>query len=240
MLNMNHITNKKHYVILSCIFCISFITSFAFGMGVSDNNDSQLSITKKNVILITISSLRADHVGSYGYKRDTTPYYDEFVKNNISFANAFSVSSWMMPAYGSLFTSIYPSQHGATHIDNKLSDDPNTLAEILGENGYYCVGFSCNPRLDRENGFGRGFDFYDDYSVSLMLTGMSFDDKDETDINTQRTNDLTNSAAMRWLNNNTHTPFFMFVHYYDNHWHRVLKFQSPLGFLKYFVSINNI
>ena len=103
-----------------------------------------------NVILITISSLRADHVGCMGYHRDTTPNLDAFGKRSCLFKNAFATSSWMMPAHGSIFTSLYPSSHGATHIDKKLSLEPDTRFGVdhgdawhgLGEGGVDGLSFS--------------------------------------------------------------------------------------------------
>jgi len=68
----------------------------------------------KNVILITISTLRTDHTGCLGYKKDTTPTLDKFSSENILFPNAFAASSWAMPAHGSILTSLYPGVHGAT------------------------------------------------------------------------------------------------------------------------------
>jgi arylsulfatase A-like enzyme len=124
----------------------------------------------------------------------------------------------MMPAHGSIFTSLYPSLHGATHIDKSLGDEHYTLAEILRDNGYYCIGFCCNPRLDQEHGFAQGFNVYDDYSVSMILHSLAFGNEQALDINKQRTNALINDAAIRWVQNNVHKPFFMFIHYYDNHW----------------------
>jgi len=171
-----------------------------------------------NVILITISTLRADHVSCLGYKRDTTPNFAAFSKENILFRNAFAASGWMMPAHGSILTSLYPGVHGATHIDNNMPDKYYTLPEILRDNGYYCVGFCCNPRLSGQYGFAQGFDLYDDYSVSIMLSSLAFGNEEAIDINKCRTNHFINDAAIRWLRNNTHQPFFMFVHYYDNHW----------------------
>jgi len=171
-----------------------------------------------NVILITISSLRADHVSCFGYGRDTTPHFDRFAAEHVCFRNAFATSGWMMPAHGSLFTSLYPSCHGATHIDRTLGAECTTLAEILADNGYYCAGFCCGPRLDAEHGFARGFHVYDDQSVVGLLQAMAFDQPASVDLNRQRTNDLINDAATGWLRSNTHHPFFLFVHYYDNHW----------------------
>ena len=193
------------------------ITVFLIIVGTFLHDASADDRPQYNVILITISSLRADHVGSLGYERDTTPNLDKFAKENILFSNAFAVSGWMIPAHGSIFTSLYPGRHGATHIENKLSNEHQTLAEILKKNGYYCAGFCCNPRLDDEHGFARGFDLYDDYSVQIMLESLAFENA-AVDIDKQRTNALINDAAVNWLQNNSHRPFFMFVHYYDNHW----------------------
>ncbi len=170
-----------------------------------------------NIVLITISSLRADHVGCLGYHRDTTAAFDSFAKEGILFTQTFAVSGWMMPAHGSIFTALYPNSHGATHIDKKLGSKHKTLAEILKANGYVTVGFCFNPRLDSEHGFDRGFDIYDDYSAAMMLQSLTFD-SGLIDINKHRTNDLINTAALAWLDRNDQHPFLLFVHYYDNHW----------------------
>ncbi|MCX5637743.1 MAG: sulfatase, partial [Planctomycetota bacterium] len=205
-------------VIFSVTIAINVFPGLALESGTGDASKLQKSHPPANVILITISTLRADHVSCLGYKKDTTPNLDAFARENVLFRNAFATSSWMMPAHGSIFTSLYPSVHGATHIDKKLADEHCTLAEILKDNGYYCVGFCCNPRLDEEHGFAQGFDFYDDYTVSMILHSLALGNEEDFDINRQRTNALINDAAIGWLQNNTHKPFFIFVHYYDNHW----------------------
>lgn len=206
----------KWSIIPLTIVTVCVIVGSAFKS--ADANVDDKNEPLRNVILITISTLRADHVDCLGYERHTTPSFDEFAKENVLFRSAFSTSGWTMPAHGSIFTSLYPSRHGATHIDKRLDDEHYTLAEILRDKGYYCVGFCCNPRLDQEHGFAQGFDLYDDYSVSIMLNSLTFGNEEALDINKQRTNALINDAAIRWLQNNTHKPFFMFIHYYDNHW----------------------
>jgi len=190
----------------------------ALGSGCSIMSHGVRTRPSLNVILITISSLRADHVECLGYERDTTGVFDEFAREGILFGNAFANGGWMMPAHGSIFTSLYPSVNGATHINNRLADECETLVEIVHDNGYSTVGFCCNPRLDARHGFGQGFDLYDDYSVSMMLESVVFENSEPLDINRQRTNDFINGAAIRCLENNIREPFFMFVHYYDNHW----------------------
>ena len=189
------------------------------GQAASEGTDAGvLELAPTNVVLITISSLRADHTGSLGYERRPTPRFDSFARQSILFKNAFSTSSWMMPAHGSIFTSLHPSTHSATHINQKLAETHRTLAELLAEQGYYCAGFCCGPRLDRERGFAQGFHLYDDYSVSMILQGLALESEESFDINRHRTNDLVNDAVISWLGKNTHRPFFLFVHYYDNHW----------------------
>ncbi|MCK4886068.1 MAG: sulfatase [Planctomycetes bacterium] len=171
---------------------------------------------KKNVILISISTLRYDHCSISGYHRNTTEVFDKFASENIYFTNTFATSSWSMPATGSVFTSKYPSQHGAKHISAKLKKDNYTLAEVLADNQYCCAGFCCNRRLTADAGFSQGFDLYDDYTAEIMLESFS-DSNEPFDISYYRTNDLINKAVIRWLNNNSKNRFFLFVHYFDNH-----------------------
>ena len=169
-------------------------------------------------MLVTINSLRADHTSCLGYHRSTTVNFDSFAKKNALFTNAFASSSWQMPSTGSIFTSLFSDSHGATHINKSMNQEVKTMAEILGENGYYTAGFCCNPRLSSTHGFAQGFDFYDDYSVSMILSSMNFNPAENFDINKLRTNDLVNDAVIRWLGNSKQEQVFLFVHYYDNHW----------------------
>jgi arylsulfatase len=209
-------SGTKALVFLRCLFIFS--TGCAVNKLQAIEPDIGQAKNSANVILITINSLRADHVSSLGYNRQTTPNFDKFAKEYIFFTNTFATSSWQMPSTGSIFTSLYPAEHGATHINKKLNPRVETVAEILKKNGFYTMGFCCNPRLSNEYGFGQGFDMYDDYSATMILSSILFDQNDSFDINKKRTNDLINDAAIRWLQNNTHKPFFLFVHYYDNHW----------------------
>lgn len=205
--------------IIYFIIVLASIIQTEFSMGQTPS--SQLpptANTTPNIILITIDSLRADHVSCLGYDRNTTPNFDAFAQNNILFTNAFATSGWMLPTHASIFTSLYPKDHNTAHISHTLGDQHHTLAEILHENGYYCAGFCCNPRISRNYGFAQGFDIFDDYTVSLILEGLMLDEQDNFDINVCRTNGLINDTAISWLQNNTQQPFFLFVHYYDNHW----------------------
>lgn len=201
-------------IILTLFVCQSGCVSDNFKLPFTGNSNAK----PRNVILITISSLRADHTGLLDYHRDTTPNLDKFARENIAFTQAFATSGWMMPAHASILTGLYPRDHHVTHISKKLDEQFVTLPEILSAQGYHCAGFSCNPRYSSDNGFGQGFVFYDDYSVTVLLESLAFDRESQVDINSSRTNSLINDTAISWLNSNPHQPFFMFVHYYDNHW----------------------
>jgi len=170
-----------------------------------------------NIILITISSLRADHFGCMGYQRKTTPQMDAFAGKGVLFTNAFGTSGWTMPNHASIFTSLFPKTHQVKHIKHSLSQKYQTLAEILRENGYFCAGFTCNPRLGTEYGFGQGFDLYDDYTVPVLLKSVALEST-EVDVNKTRTNHYINDLVIRWLQRVKQQPFFLFVHYYDPHW----------------------
>ena len=204
--------SKKMWCVICCLLIAGCSPRIKQSTAISNKS------VKHNVILITVSSLRADHTGCLGYHRDTTPNFDAFAAENILFTKAFATASWQMPSVGSIFTSLYPSQHGATHINTKLGSEHSTLAEILKGNNFHTAGFCSNPRLSGDHGFGQGFDLYDDYTPSIALAAMSFGDDESVDINTQRTNDIINDTTIRWLQNNSSSPFFLFVHYYDTHW----------------------
>ena len=160
--------------------------------------------------MVTINSLRAD-------RAEAMPFFEKFADENVRFSNMYATSGWMMPANGSVFTGLYPKGHGATHINKALDANSVTLAKVLKGNGYMTAGFCCNPRLSSSYGFAQGFDYYDDFTVDVILGNMAFDGE-KVDINKNRTNDIINDCARGWLGKNYDKKFFMFVHYYDCHW----------------------
>ena len=213
---------KRCFNIFSVVF-LSIMLNAAYAQTESSVKQdvklhSDKAMVRPNVILVTISSLRSDHVGAYGYERNSTPNFDDFSKNSTLYTSAFATSSWQMPAHGSIITSLYPYEHNATHINNQFSDVCETLPEILSKNNYTCVGFTCNPRLKPESGFGKGFEIYDDFSVEMFLANVSMDLDYYANLNEYRTNDLVNQIAIKWLDKNKTEPFFLYLHYYDNHW----------------------
>ena len=124
-----------------------------------------------NIVLITIDTLRADHLSCYGYERKTSPVIDAIAENGIVCSNVYAPSSWTAPSMTSLFTSVYPINHGVVHgigytEDNALnvqeifSPDLTTLAEVLQANGYSTFGVSANPHLSEKFRFDRGFEYF--------------------------------------------------------------------------------
>jgi arylsulfatase A-like enzyme len=96
----------------------------------------------QHVVLVTIDTLRADHLGMYGYPRDVSPFLDELAQRSALFTNAYASSSHTMPSHASLFTSLFPAQHGTTKNGQPLHERVLTMAETFRELGYATAGFT--------------------------------------------------------------------------------------------------
>ena len=114
-----------------------------------------------NIILITADALRADHLSCYGYQRKTSPNIDQFARKSVVFKNAIAPASWTLPALASLFTSLYPSYHGANAWNTRLLPSEETLPKILKKNGYTTVASVNSSFLFPAYGLSEGYDFYD-------------------------------------------------------------------------------
>lgn len=124
--------------------------------------------TRPNIVILSIDALRADHVGCYGYEKDTTPQIDALAERGIRFENAVSQAPWTLPSFASMFTSLYPTELDIPGAERTISDlrgvklDPlrTTLAEALHDEGYHTQAVVTNPWLDPSFGFDQGFDSY--------------------------------------------------------------------------------
>ena len=114
----------------------------------------------RNVLVIVLDALRADHLGCYGYPRNTSPNIDALAANGLVFDRAIVQAGWTKPSIASYFTSTYPYVHRAFCTDDILSEDLSTMAEVFRRNGYFTYGFVNNPNVDSSLGFGRGFHVY--------------------------------------------------------------------------------
>lgn len=117
------------------------------------NNTAQ----NPNILLIIMDSVRADHLSSYGYDRVTTPNLDQFRKQATLYRQAFSNSSWSLPSHASLFTGLYPANHGLFDHNHKLAESEITLPELLNQEGYFTGGVTSNPWIE-QGGLDRGFE----------------------------------------------------------------------------------
>jgi arylsulfatase A-like enzyme len=118
---------------------------------------------KPDILLYVIDTLRADHMGSYGYERDTTPEIDAFAAENARYQNAYATSSWTKPSGASILSGLLPRNHRTATRTAKLPDEVVTLGEILQAQGYYTAAFITNGALSESFGFPQGFDEFNRY-----------------------------------------------------------------------------
>jgi arylsulfatase A-like enzyme len=164
---------------------------------------------KPNVILISVDSLRADHVGAYGYARSTSPHIDALAEESVLFENAVSTTSWTLPAHISMLTSRFSEAHGVTGAGDSLAESAITLPEIFQDGGYATAAVVSGPFLNRRFGFSQGFDVYDDETVSFA---------EINDSHQGVTSPLTHGRALEILDDVAGEPFFLFLHYWDVHY----------------------
>jgi arylsulfatase A-like enzyme len=169
-----------------------------------------------NVVFLTIDALRADHLGCYGYPRNTTPNIDELAEKGIIFNYAFSHWPKTTPSLATVFTSTYGYRNGIMGgARNKYLEDWNvTLAEILKKNGYQTAAVQTNAVMAKETNFHQGFDTYIE---TWKSEGLKQNDEfpEPLDPNTAQSVTLT---TMDWLKENYKKgKFFLWVHYIDPH-----------------------
>lgn len=131
--------------------------------------EDQGSCPDCNIILITIDALRADHLGLYGYSRDTSSGIDFLGRQSLVFENAYAHSPWTRTSMASMMTSRYPREHGVlTEAKNDFLDESfKTIPETFSENGYDTAAFITNSNLKSDFGFQQGFDHFEDRIINL-------------------------------------------------------------------------
>jgi arylsulfatase A-like enzyme len=110
-----------------------------------------------NLILISIDTLRADHLGIYGYERDTSPNLDAFGREGVVFENTAAPSGWTLPSHATMMSGLAPQRHGAVGARFRIRDDVPLLAEQLSEAGYHTAAVANGPFVGERFGFDRGF-----------------------------------------------------------------------------------
>ena len=122
-----------------------------------------------NVLLITLDTVRANHLSVYGYERPTTPTLERLAKKGIRFDRARATAPWTVPSHASMFTARWPHDLGV-NWDTPLDEKYPTLAESLGSLGYATAGFVANTmECSYDRGLSRGFTRYEDYTLEHLL-----------------------------------------------------------------------
>lgn len=170
----------------------------------------------RNVVLLVVDTLRADHLGLYGYTRPTSPRLDAWAERGAVFENAFATSPWTLPSFASILTGRLPSEHGAGwpvdlesshYLRTGLADEITPLPELLSRAGWRTAAFAGNPFVSREVGLGRGFEHF----------------VYEADAKADRVVD----EVVDWLAGVREERFFLMAHFMDPH----LPYSAPPPFL---------
>jgi arylsulfatase A-like enzyme len=190
-----------------------FICLFSSCQGKRSENSVFLK-KKDNIVVILVDTLRADHLPSYGYGIDTAPYLTQLAERGVIFNRAFSAASFTAPAIASIFTSLYPSEHGvitgfvatqrhATENGrlpiNRISDSVKTLPQVFREAGYKTFGVSDNFNIVEAQGFTKGFDQFKNFP--------------------DRGSEVLNDTLRAWKSEMERgdKPYFLYLHYMEPH-----------------------
>jgi arylsulfatase len=200
--------NKMPYKQTIKIISIGFILFLSQGCKAVFHGIKTPSETKPNIILISVDTLRPDHLGCYGYQRNTTPYLDRFANESLLFERCFSHASNTGPSCTSLLSGFLPHETKVITNHSIVHSNVPMLAEILKNVGYTTYGVVSNYVLRKDQGFEQGFDFYD----AQM---------DERELNRknvcERIAEKTSNSAMDILRGHSGENFFLWIHYQDPH-----------------------
>jgi len=190
----------------------SGIILFALGCFFAEYTKYHPMWGRTNVLVITVDTLRSDHLGAYGYDKIKTPAIDGLAKNGTLFKTAISQAPLTLPSHVSMFTSTYPPYNQIRdNGNNKLDESAHTLAEIFNDRGYDTAAFVSTFVLNARFGLDQGFQIYNDVrevqDPNLVIRHMDG----------ERTADKTTDQVIGWLRSKGPKPFFLWVHYYDPH-----------------------
>ena len=168
----------------------------------------------RNVVLLTLDALRADHVSAYGYERETTPNLDAFAEGGIRFENAYSLSTHTREAIPGLLSGRYPSEC----VTDDYELDTDTVASRLRKTEFTTGAFHSNPYVSRAYGFDRDFDTFDDdlYLGRHKLVALAQRALDKVRNRHYARAEEINERALEFVDS-TEEPFFLWVHYMDPH-----------------------
>jgi arylsulfatase A-like enzyme len=167
------------------------------------------------VILVSLDTLRPDHLGCYGYSRDTSPFIDRLAEDSVLFENSFATSPWTLPSHVSLLTALNCINHQVYQSDEKMDPSILTVADFLREKGYFTSAFTGGGYVSAKYGFSKGFDSY-------HMRGR---------IQSSDSAEIISKAALNWIERHRDRNFFLFLHTYQIH----NPYSSPPPFNKMFL-----
>lgn len=155
-----------------------------------------------NIILIVLDTLRADHLGCYGYAKDTSPGLDKFASQGILFEDASAPAPWTLPSHASMMTGYYPNRLGLNNELRPMPKDVQTLAQMLSRAGFACAAAVNSLYLNRKFGFDRGFGEF-----TFFPEGGEPNESAAEIVQT----------AKKWISRHQRDRFFLFLHFFDPH-----------------------
>jgi arylsulfatase A-like enzyme len=184
----------------------------------------------RNVLLIVVDTLRADHMPTYGYSRPTAPYLDQLATQSVVFDNAIAPSSWTLPSHASMLSGLYPREHGAEREEVPVRATVPLVSEEFSRRGYRTGAFSANGWLfSRQFGFGRGFAHFQDLYPSAwqLIWFTSYGSRVQNLVRRlglsrnllgRKSVEEVNRAALNWIGSSSGgRPFFVALNYMDVH-----------------------
>jgi arylsulfatase A-like enzyme/tetratricopeptide (TPR) repeat protein len=173
--------------------------------------DSEALHAGPNLVLVTLDTLRADHLGTYGYEPIETPEIDRFAREGVRFEEVASPVPITLPAHASILTGQIPPHHGVRNNGTfRLDASAVTLAEVLSAEGYATGGFIGSFVLDSRFGTAQGFDFYTDFRAAEAETAST------PFLEIERRGEEVVEEATEWMRIQSR-PFFAWIHLYDPH-----------------------
>ncbi|HEY2934206.1 MAG TPA: sulfatase-like hydrolase/transferase [Acidobacteriota bacterium] len=164
----------------------------------------------QNVVLITVDTLRSDHLEVYGYANGKTPAITSLAREGVLVENVIVQTPITLPSHATILTGTYPFYHGVQDVVGRLRNGVPTLAEWFKQRGYATAAFVGSSVLSSAWGLNRGFDVYDDQFPSQGLRQIDFD-------RLERPAAEVIFKALQWLDKNQSRKFFLWVHLYDPH-----------------------
>lgn len=177
--------------------------------GCSDVPAPQAGEPPKNVILISLDTVRRDRLSAYGYAKPTSPALRRVAEQGVRYERAVTVSPWTIPSHYTLFTGLYPNRHGVWDYNQALDEGIPTLAQLLAAGGMRTFAIVSSKAIKSAKSFGRGFErfrYISEWSTAPNGQRLIRDSGAEvTDL------------GLFWLDEIGDAPFFLFLHYYDAH-----------------------